>query len=699
MRITAFFLVGLVGCWSGLWGADDGAAGDVLSPVEGAQAQMDLARERYQAGDLEGLENATLRGLEILGEETDEIGLEASLWYWAGVAAEMRGDYSVSLERLEASLVLRREQGGPREIAGVLNSLAAAHDALGNRGAQLSALIEAKGLFDEIGEPRGRAAVANSLGNYYSAIGEPEKSLPYHEASVALRREMDNPDYLADGLYNLGVTYQEVERDDAAEEVYHEALVLVRETNNEIGLSGVLTNLGNLAGERGEYEASLGYYEEALIYDRNTGYKRGEAILTRNIAATYHKMERFAEALKWVEQAVEVAKETESKGRLVSAHQLRAEVREAAGEFSGALADLRVATELQAELDGAAKEESLLELQTRYETVEKEREIEQLERVAVENELELTREQSARVMAEQLNVIEQARGRMWLAVAAGVGVVAFILAGLFRTTRRSEQRLAKQQVELEQALAGLRSAHGELKRLYARKSEWLGFAVHDLRSPLFAIDACCAEVVAGLVDTPEQNVKEIREAANRMRKELDAWLESERQEQTTIEVHPVTTDLGELARDVVGLNQPMARAKALTLSSAGPDAGEGSVMASVDPWRWREVVDNLVSNALKFSPRGGVVTVAAGAKAGRGWIRVSDQGPGISDEDRPKLFGAFAQLSAKPSGGEKSTGLGLHLVKRLVEAHEGEITVESAPGGGAVFEVSVPLKSSTVRHG
>ena len=375
---------------------------------------------------------------------------------------------------------------------------------------------------------------------------------------------------------------------------------------------------------------------------------------------------------------------------------MRAEIREAEADYRGALADWRVVMEVQSRADKTARDESLLGLQTRYETAEKEREIERLERTAVEHELALTREQSARAAAEQAQLVEQARGRTWLAIAAGVGLVALVLAGLVRVSRRSAQRLAQQRREIEQALAGLRTAHGELKRLYAQKSEWLGFAVHDLRSPLFAIDACCAEVAAGLVDSPTESVKEIRGAVNRMREELDAWLEAERREQTAIEVHPVATDLGRLVADVVGLNRPAARAKSLAL--VGGDSGTAPLWARVDPWRWREVVDNLVSNAIKFSPQGGTVSVEVGQTDNRGWIRVSDQGPGISAADREQLFGAYARLSAQPTGGESSTGLGLHLVKRLVEAHQGEITVTAGVNGGAIFEVSVTLESSTVGH-
>jgi signal transduction histidine kinase len=78
---------------------------------------------------------------------------------------------------------------------------------------------------------------------------------------------------------------------------------------------------------------------------------------------------------------------------------------------------------------------------------------------------------------------------------------------------------------------------------------------------------------------------------------------------------------------------------------------------------------------------------------GRVEVRVSDTGPGLREEDHERLFGAYVQLSAQPTGGEISTGLGLHLAKRIVEAHGAEISVANAPAGGAIFVVSIPQDS------
>jgi signal transduction histidine kinase len=113
-----------------------------------------------------------------------------------------------------------------------------------------------------------------------------------------------------------------------------------------------------------------------------------------------------------------------------------------------------------------------------------------------------------------------------------------------------------------------------------------------------------------------------------------------------------------------------------------------------DADRMRQVVDNLLSNAIKFSPSGSVVNVTCG-QAGRILdITVTDQGPGIPSEDLDRLFDTFEKLSAQPTGGEKSTGLGLSIVKNIVDAHGGEIEVDSEVGRGTTFIVHLPVESA-----
>jgi len=112
-------------------------------------------------------------------------------------------------------------------------------------------------------------------------------------------------------------------------------------------------------------------------------------------------------------------------------------------------------------------------------------------------------------------------------------------------------------------------------------------------------------------------------------------------------------------------------------------------MCDID--RIREAIDNLVSNAIKYSPVGGRIAVVVTEDEDNAMIRVSDEGAGLSPEDLGRLFGRFQRLSAKPTAGESSTGLGLSIVKRIIDMHGGEVTAESpGPGQGSIFTVTLP---------
>jgi len=121
-------------------------------------------------------------------------------------------------------------------------------------------------------------------------------------------------------------------------------------------------------------------------------------------------------------------------------------------------------------------------------------------------------------------------------------------------------------------------------------------------------------------------------------------------------------------------NQPLAVNKQQSITVSAPP----NVVTMCDADRMREAIDNLISNAIKYSPIGGSISVLVSHENRKTVIRVADQGAGLSPEDLGRLFGRFQRLSAKPTAGESSTGLGLSIVKRIVDMHGGEVTAHSA---------------------
>ena len=127
----------------------------------------------------------------------------------------------------------------------------------------------------------------------------------------------------------------------------------------------------------------------------------------------------------------------------------------------------------------------------------------------------------------------------------------------------------------------------------------------------------------------------------------------------------------------------------LLLSSE--DTANNYFMTKADSKRLSQVFDNLISNAIKYSPFSKPIEVTIKSYETNILISVADQGPGVSDEDKEKMFGYFQRLSAQPTGGESSSGIGLSIVKQIVELHNGKVWVESELGKGSTFLVSLPV--------
>jgi signal transduction histidine kinase len=265
---------------------------------------------------------------------------------------------------------------------------------------------------------------------------------------------------------------------------------------------------------------------------------------------------------------------------------------------------------------------------------------------------------------------------------------------LQRANTRLEERVAARTQDLTTANRRLAAQWARLRQANSFKSEILGTVAHDLKNPLGVIlgrTEILKEMIAG-AGALDENVKVqiayIRDAANRLTEMVDDLVSDAMADALDITIRREPVDLAVLVQEVAEANRPLAARKEQTITvDAPPDQA-----ALCDADRIREAIDNLVSNAVKYSPIGGAIDLLVGRQQDSILVQVKDQGAGLSPEDISRLFGRFQRLSAKPTAGETSTGLGLSIVKRIVDLHGGQIAVESAgPGGGATFKMTLPV--------
>jgi signal transduction histidine kinase len=268
---------------------------------------------------------------------------------------------------------------------------------------------------------------------------------------------------------------------------------------------------------------------------------------------------------------------------------------------------------------------------------------------------------------------------------------------LHQANVRLEERVRARTHDLTAAAERLAAQRTELRRSNEFKNEILGTVAHDLRNPLGVVlgraelmkELLAAEPVQ--IEKVSDQLGHIRASATQMTEMVNDLISDAMMDAHNIAIRHAEIDLARMLGEAVNAHRAPAERKRQTIALIAPP----HQMWSCDPDRLREAVDNLISNAIKYSPLGGHIELSMSAASDHVLIRVRDEGAGLSAEDISRVFGRFQRLSARPTGGESSTGLGLSIVKRIVELHGGRISAESpGPGRGATFTIRLPAAAA-----
>jgi signal transduction histidine kinase len=268
---------------------------------------------------------------------------------------------------------------------------------------------------------------------------------------------------------------------------------------------------------------------------------------------------------------------------------------------------------------------------------------------------------------------------------------------LHEANTQLEDRVAQRTRALMQANRRLSAQWLRLQRANGFKNEILGTVAHDLKNPLGVILGR-TEMLTELISTSASKesvtaqIDHIRDATRRLTSMVDHLISDAMADAFDITIRREPVDIAALVSEVADANQPLAVNKQQSITVSAP----ANIVTMCDTDRIREAIDNLVSNAIKYSSIGGKISVLVTHEEDSTVIRVADEGAGLSPEDLGRLFGRFQRLSAKPTAGESSTGLGLSIVKRIIDMHGGEVAANSdGPGKGSTFTIVLPATETS----
>jgi signal transduction histidine kinase len=306
---------------------------------------------------------------------------------------------------------------------------------------------------------------------------------------------------------------------------------------------------------------------------------------------------------------------------------------------------------------------------------------------------------AALATAPAVIVAEHALGRGVDADAVAIGatvlsaLVLARLAGMVRSVDRLHERERLARAEAESAHRQLAEQNEQLREADRLKDEFVALISHDLRTPLTSIMGYLELTLDGDLSQDQRGYLEIVDRnAGRLLRLVNDLLFVARLEAGQLDLHPSELDLVAIVRQSVSEAEPRAAAKGIALTCTAADVPA----VQADKGRMFQLLDNLVSNAIKFTPEGGDVAVSLARVNGVVQLEVADTGIGIAENEQQQLFERFFRASTAAQRHIPGTGLGLYIARAIVEAHGGSISVDSVPGQGTSFRIDLPVTSGAV---
>lgn len=621
-----------------------------------------------------------------------------------------------ALDYCEEAQKYARQLGYKRGIAEAVSNMGNIHTQQGNYDRAIEHYFEALKLYEDLTDKKRMALISSKLGIAYSKRGNIRQSLDNYEKARKIYTNIDDKHGLALTLGDLASLYSDNGDDRIALTFYQKALVLHREFGDSIRVAAALNGIGIAYFNLGNYDRSLEFLRatERIFTTSEDVDRMMLGDVYNNIANAYLYKQQYNEALQKVNRALVIAQESGLRPLRQNSYAILSDIYKALGNYQLALDYSQRDNFLKDTIFNEESDKRLVSAVRGYEIKRKEDSIRTLTK---DKQIQ---DQQLQLQTQQLQL--QNQQLIFLAIGfAMIFAIVGLLANGYRVKRRSEQQLQHKNTELESANQEIALKNQHLEELNNEKNEFLGIVAHDLKSPILSIKLL-AQLLHDTNVAQEERIRftnTIISSSDQLSRIISNLLNVNAIERGGITLDITPFNLSVAAYSVFEEYTPRAEAKNVSLHFESFTDGE----CLGDHTAVLQVMDNLVSNALKYSPSNKNVwfriygekawthrndteyAVQAGVQnATNGFsgdlhkyptkscvrIEVQDEGPGLSEDDMKKLFGKFQRLSAKPTSGEQSTGLGLSIVKKMVEAMNGEVWCESAFGQGAVFVVELP---------
>jgi signal transduction histidine kinase/Tfp pilus assembly protein PilF len=497
------------------------------------------------------------------------------------------------------------------------------------------------------------ATLYNNVGLILHETGRIEEALESYAQAYELNMMLQNRLGLASNLNNMSNSLKALGQYQAAIDSLRGAIQIHEEQPPSPFIVRNYYNMGILLADNGQHEAAYDYFERGYNLSLNARFPAGLMFHAFGLSGYYEAIGDTRSVIRWAEESLEIAQmlqnltiQADTWGRLAGAH-------ESLGRFESALIAQKNFQVFSDSINVINSQENIERIRSEF----------QFDIIEAENDL-LRRELdfSSRQNNTQLVIL----------ILTVIGVI--ITAGLLALVVRQKKVIV--------------TKNKDLHELIQTRDALVGAIVHDLRSPLSSLLSSLEIIREELPDNDDSSqIMEIAEASGeKLREMINGLLDISGIEKADIRSNLYQTDVKAVVEQTL-----RAYNKAAAMKQISIETSIVSLKAISHGEYLGRIADNLISNAIKFSPIGGQITVGIYLHDKHWELWVKDTGDGFTDKDKEQAFQLFQKLSTRPTNNEPSTGLGLYIVRMLADKLGGRVNIESEKGNGATVRCQFPL--------
>jgi signal transduction histidine kinase len=506
-----------------------------------------------------------------------------------------------------------------------------------------------------------KKALTDLAAVYTIDLKKPEKAKEFYLQCIDLNKKHGDPKSLVAIYTNLGAIYNRLGLYDSALYFMNEGLRIGKplEDKGEDDLTTLYNNLGNSYFLKKEYDESISYFMKDYLRHSSAKNLSDTWLDVLNLADSYTEKSLFVRASRYADSALLIARQLHSKSKEADSYSVLAKLYQRKGEYKKAYEFTQNWYKLDTAMVNEDTYKNIAELQEKFHAREREN-----EKLVLESEIAKARFSNRIIFLAAIGLL----------LTGGLAVIAFIIK------KNANKKLTKTN-EL------ITRQNEKLSELNYEKNSLIGIVSHDLSTPFASIDMwtqLLEQDRSQLNEEQKKALSRIRHSTEYGQKMIRNILDVEKAESGYRKLNLENFDLKVFAETIIEDFQPSAATKNIHLHLNTPTH---SLYFISDRQLMTRICENLLSNAIKYTLPGKRVWMSVSDEKDAVHIQVKDEGVGIEKEELPLLFTKYSKISSRPTQEEDSTGLGLSIVKRIVQELNGEINCESEINKGSLFTV------------